>query len=73
VIISFQLTSENYWSVLDARGHYAAICNTGMGHTIPRDARGSVWRFFQDHPYGVASPYREGLPEGFHASCANAP
>lgn len=73
VLIGFQQASENYWNVLHDRGHYAAICNTEMGHAIDPAARPSVWRFFQDHPFGVESPYEPGLPDGFYPSCANQP
>ncbi len=73
VEISFEDASERYWNALHERGHYAAICNTGLGHAIDPDAPASAWRFLSDHPFGAVSPYESGLPEGFYPSCANEP
>ncbi len=74
VVISFEDASERYWQLLTERDHFAAICDHGGGHSIPTDARASVWQFFRDHPYGAhPSPYAAGLPAGFVASCALAP
>lgn len=70
VVIEFQDASEEYFRYLRDRGHFAAICDHGLGHRIPTDARESVWRFFSKHPYGsVPSPWADGLPEGFYAPC----
>jgi poly(3-hydroxybutyrate) depolymerase len=74
VAINFKDASERFWRVLTERGYFAAICDHGRGHTIPTDARGSVWRFLQDHPYGAyPSPYVDALPADFYPACALAP
>jgi hypothetical protein len=71
VIVNFQTLSEAYRDDLRARGHFAFICDHGLGHTIPTDGRASSWQFLQDHPFGtVTSPYEAGLPQGFPAYCA---
>lgn len=74
VIVSFQPATEDLFAELDGRGHFAAICDHGMGHRIPTDAHDSVWQFLQDHPFGaVPSPYAGGLPAGFYPACALMP
>lgn len=70
-VLDFQDTSEAFLRMLQENGHFAFVCNHGRGHTIPADATGSVWRFFQDHPFGTdPSPYEGGLPEGFASYCS---
>lgn len=73
VVISFQDASERYWQMLDGFGHFAAICDHGGRHTIPFDAAASVGAFFDAHPWGVTSPWEDGLPEGFYADCRLEP
>ncbi len=73
VVVRFQDTSERYWNLLDSGGHFAAICNHGGRHTIPFDAAPSVRDFFEAHPWGVTSPYEDGLPDGFYAPCQLSP
>ena len=71
VVIGFQAVSEAYRDNLKGSGHFAFICDHGMGHSIPTDAVDSVRRFFEDHPYGTdPSPYVSGLPAGFPSYCA---
>jgi predicted esterase len=71
VIIDFQPISEKYRDTLSADGHFAFVCDHGLGHDIPTDAVDSVHRFFQDHPFGTEpSPYAGGLPEGFPSYCS---
>jgi len=68
--ISFQQASNTYKTKLVNGGHFAFICNHGNGHNIPYAATGSVWQFFQDHPWGTdPSPYESGLPSGFPSYC----
>lgn len=68
--VDFQAASESYRSNLSAAGHFAAICDHGKGHTIPRDAAPSVATFFAVHPFGASpSPYASGLPASFPAYC----
>ncbi|MCP4676168.1 MAG: hypothetical protein GY854_11805 [Deltaproteobacteria bacterium] len=70
VVISFQQASNTYKTKLENGGHFAFICNHGNGHNIPFAATGSVWQFFQDHPYGTdPSPYESSLPNGFPDYC----
>jgi len=55
---------------LKSAGHFAILCNHGMGHTIPFAATASVGRFLADHPFGTdPSPYGGGLPQGFPSYC----
>jgi len=68
--VDFQAASERYRSSLAAAGHFAAICDHGKGHTIPRDAAPSVATFFAANPFGAwPSPYASGLPASFPAYC----
>jgi predicted esterase len=70
VVIDFQPISEAYRDDLKGMGHFAFICDHGMGHKIPVDAVDSVHQFLEDHPFGTApSPYEGGLPAGFPAYC----
>ena len=67
----FQAASDRYKTKLVGDGHFAFICNHGMGHAIPTDAAASVWKFFQAHAFGTQpSPYAGGLPAGFPTYCA---
>jgi len=69
-LINFEDTSETYYKRLTDDGHFAFMCDHGKGHSIPTDAVQSVWKFFQDHPYGTdPSPYETGLPDGFPDYC----
>jgi predicted esterase len=71
VFISFQQASESYRDLLVGEGHFAILCNHGMGHVIPTGARASVWRFFQDHRYEFdPSIYQTALPQGFPEYCS---
>lgn len=73
VVVNFESLSVQYWQQLTDAGHFAAICDHGGGHVIP-DARDSVWRFFQDHPFDTQpSPYASGLPAGFASICSLEP
>lgn len=70
--VDFQAASENYRATLAAAGHFAAVCDHGMGHEIPLDAAPSIDAFFTANPYGAwPSPYEAtGLPAGFPPYCA---
>lgn len=69
--VSFQAASETYLKSLKTAGHFGFICNHGNGHSVPTGDAGSVWQFFQDHPFGTdPSPYVGGLPSGFPSYCA---
>jgi predicted esterase len=69
--VDFQAASQAYKAMLDADGHYTAICDHDMGHSIPVDAAPSVARFFADNGFGQwPSPYQSsGLPSGFPSYC----
>jgi hypothetical protein len=70
----FQTATLNYRSILEGAGHFAPVCNHGMGHAIPVAAAPSVWQFFQANGFGVyPSPYVNGLPSGFPSYCSLAP
>jgi predicted esterase len=69
--VDFRAASEAYKAMLDADGHYTAICDHNMGHSIPVDAAPSVAKFFADNGFGQwPSPYQaSGLPHGFPSYC----
>jgi hypothetical protein len=69
--ISFQDASLAYSKIIRDNGGFTILCDHGGGHTIPAGAGTSVWRFFQDHPFGMSpSPYAAaGLPAGFPTYC----
>lgn len=69
--VDFQAASQSYKAMLEADGHFAAICDHNMGHAIPLDAAPSVAAFFDANPWGAwPSPYASGLPAGFPAYCS---
>jgi len=69
--VDFQAASQSYKAMLEADGHFAAICDHNMGHAIPLDAAPSVAAFFAANPWGAwPSPYASGLPAGFPAYCS---
>jgi predicted esterase len=71
VVVSFDSATHQYHDWLTANGHFSFICNHGMGHTVPSDARDSAWQFLQDHPFGARpEAYAKALPAGFPAYCA---
>jgi hypothetical protein len=69
--VDFQAASMTYKMTLDADGHYTALCDHNMGHSIPVDAAPSVAKFFSDNAFGQwPSPYQaSGLPSGFPSYC----
>lgn len=74
VAYSFEETTQNYLEVARAGGHFAFVCDHGMGHTVPAAARESAWAFLEAHAYGAQPPpYAAGLPAGFYAPCTLAP
>lgn len=73
VVINFQQQTLAYQQKLRDRGDFAFACNHGRGHSIPTDAVGSVWQFFQDHSFGTSpEPYAAALPDGFPSYCSLA-
>jgi poly(3-hydroxybutyrate) depolymerase len=68
--VDFQAASQTYYTTLTGDGHFAAICDHGMGHAIPTAAAPSVALFFQANGFGVSpSPYANGLPASFPSYC----
>jgi predicted esterase len=69
--VDFKAASEMYKSMLDADGHFTAICDHGKGHAIPLDAAPSVAMFFAANGFGAwPSPYAAaGLPSSFPSYC----
>ena len=69
--VDFQAASMLYQSTLQSSGHFAAICDHGMGHSIPLDAAPSVAMFFTANGFGAwPSPYAGGLPASFPTYCS---
>ena len=69
--VDFQAASQAYDQTLTAAGHFAALCDHGMGHAIPLDAAPSVAMFFAANGFGAwPSPYASGLPASFPSYCA---
>jgi poly(3-hydroxybutyrate) depolymerase len=68
--VDFVAASKRYQELLLMSGHFAAVCNHSMGHTIPLDAAPSVAMFFEANGFGAwPSPYANGLPASFPAYC----
>ncbi|HEY1817865.1 MAG TPA: hypothetical protein VGG74_36235 [Kofleriaceae bacterium] len=69
--VDFEAASMLYESTLQSAGHFAAICDHGMGHSIPLNAAPSVATFFAANGFGAwPSPYASGLPASFPAYCS---
>jgi predicted esterase len=70
--VDFQAASMTYDTMLTGDGHYAELCDHGMGHNIPLDAAPSVAAFFAANGYGQwPSPYASaGVPASFPSYCA---
>ncbi len=70
VILAFETTTLQYEQALLDNGQASVVCNHGMGHTVPADARAAAWQYLQDHPFGVTpEPYTDTLPAAFPAYC----
>ncbi len=68
--VNFMAASQAYDTMLTSAGHFAAICDHGMGHAIPLDAAPSVAAFFTANGWGAwPSPYANGLPASFPSYC----
>jgi predicted esterase len=69
--LDFVAATKRYKDLLLTQGHFAALCDHGMGHRIPLDAAPSVVMFFDANVFGAwPSPYADGLPASFPAYCA---
>ncbi len=68
---SFDDASQNLSASLQADGHFVIECVHSGGHTIPSGAIDYIWRFFEDHPAGIESPYlTTGLPDALPEWCS---
>lgn len=70
VIINFQQASTDWYNQLIGDGHWAALCNHGLGHTIPPGGPAAVTQFLLDHPFRVQpEPYLASRPSVFPSYC----
>jgi poly(3-hydroxybutyrate) depolymerase len=70
---NFPMAAASYATALQANGGTAVVCNHNLGRSMPPEGPAAVWRFFQDHPYGRASPYAAMLPAGYPMGCMLQP
>lgn len=71
VVINFKTGTEAVDGDLSGAGQFSAVCDHGLGHTVPNDAPAAMWQFLQDHPWGTdPSPYESGLPGSFPSYCS---
>jgi predicted esterase len=76
--INFDTASRAYRDALLKDGHTTVSCIHDKGHAmppIPAPTDGTtrfkpLWQFLLDHPYGVASKYKAGLPSSFPTWCS---
>jgi predicted esterase len=65
VIVSFSDTSATMDMLAKAHGSFVVNCNHGGGHCgAPAALYEASWKFMKDHPYGVESPWKGGIPAG---------
>jgi len=50
-------------------GYFVIECEHDGGHTVPDGAAEDIWRFFEQHPAGAASPWSEALPDSLPDYC----
>ena len=66
---SFDVATTDFSEDLRADGHFVVECDHDSGHVPPDGAPALTWRFFNEHPKGVTSPWEEGLPTGLPSYC----
>ncbi len=67
---SFETATLNLSAALRNDGHFVIHCAGNHSHTLPSDSGAWTWRFFQDHPRGIApEPYAGGLPSALPGYC----
>jgi predicted esterase len=65
VIVSFDTTSATLDKSAKDHGSFVVNCNHGGGHCgAPAALYQASWVFMKDHPYGVDSPWKAGIPAG---------
>ena len=69
VIVDFSNTSKTADDIFKKRGSFVVNCNHGGGHCAGGPLAPEMWQFFKAHPYGAASPWKDGLPMGFSSQC----
>lgn len=67
--LGFQMASEAFQQVVDARGGYTLMCNHGQGHSYLSE-REVAWDFMLAHPFGTElSPFESELPSWVPEFC----
>jgi poly(3-hydroxybutyrate) depolymerase len=72
LVLDFADTSAAWIKDVAAKGAFAVDCNDGSSHIdVAKRAAvsGSVWKFFQDHPYGIKPRPYMTLPAGWPTYC----
>jgi hypothetical protein len=70
--VSFAQTSASLDMSAKQHGSFVVNCNHGGGHCgAPANLYQAAWAFMKDHPYGVESPWKAGIPtnEGIPDYC----
>jgi hypothetical protein len=74
VVQDFAEASAAYEADIKSKGGYSIDCNTQMGHMSgPPQISPAIWQFFQDHPFGVKTPYATPFPSVFPSYCQVGP
>jgi predicted esterase len=70
VIITFSESSATLDMAAKQHGSFVVNCNHGGGHCgAPANLYEASWKFMKDHPYGVESPWKGGIPAGVPDYC----
>jgi hypothetical protein len=70
----FAQASAAYEADIKSKGGYSIDCNTQGPHMSgPPQISPAIWQFFQDHPFGIKTPYRSPLPSVFPTYCQVGP
>jgi hypothetical protein len=70
----FAQASAAYEADVKSKGGYSIDCNTQGPHMSgPPQISPAIWQFFQDHPFGVKTPYGSPLPSVFPTYCQVGP
>lgn len=69
--IDFQAASKNYQNTLKSAGHFAALCETGLGHNIPLNVAPMVAAFFQASSFGApTTPFTKTFLASIPDNCS---
>jgi predicted esterase len=70
VIVAFSETSATLNQAAKSHGSFVVNCDHGGNHCIaPAALYEASWKFMKDHPYGVDSPWKAGIPAGVPSYC----